>query len=130
VPAGLAQEELERVGGRLDGAKRGVRLWNRIDQVDAALFELPVEEVRLEQVETLRLDQLVQLGLPDETALSGPLDQLTDLVELEDAFGYRRHPIRSFPLLRVRNVARRSQIAVRRAEHGHPGPLSSLRTSC
>jgi hypothetical protein len=87
VAAGLAQEELQRVRGRLghghDG-RRLRRLLGRVDEVDAARVELAVDEIDLDRVEVVHLDQLDKLG-----ALQGPgslagLEERPDLLDLEE----------------------------------------------
>ena len=65
VAAGLAQEELERVGRRLvdDGlGRRRLLLVLVIDDVDAALLALAVERLGLELAQLVRLDEVRQLG--------------------------------------------------------------------
>ena len=92
MPAGLAQEELEGVGGRLprDGGRLcgGGRLGRRrrlvlvgdvVDDVDPAGLELAVEALDLERVEAERLEVLVQLALADGAALLGASEQRSGL---------------------------------------------------
>jgi hypothetical protein len=81
VPAGLAQEELQRVGRRLPGDRdRRRRLGCRlrlplavladvVDDLDLARLELAEDGVDLERVEVERLEHLVQIGLQDRAAL-------------------------------------------------------------
>ena len=74
MPAGLAQEELQRVGRRLErlsyrrwcllGRGLGLGFALRLDeQLDSAPVELLVDGLRLEGVELERLEHLDQLDL-------------------------------------------------------------------
>ena len=101
VPAGLAQEELERVGRRLVGdLRRRLRrllgllgLWGLLDDVDAALLELALERLALHFVQFQRLEDLCQLGMPDRTRLLGNLEQIAQVLAAEDRLDLsRRHP--------------------------------------
>src|SRR5881227_1320474 len=70
VAAGLAQEELERVGRRLVGELLHDRRRRRLallllGDLDPALVELPVERVDLERVERVELEELGEIGLAD-----------------------------------------------------------------
>ena len=75
MPARLTQEELQRVGRRLERLRRGrgcllgrrLRLGLALglgEQLDAAPVELLIDGFRLERVELERLQHLDQLDLP------------------------------------------------------------------
>ena len=102
MAAGLAQEELQRVGGRLPGdlqrLRRRLRLGERLavlvdvqDHVDRAGLELAVDGVGLERIAVERLEHLVQLGLAQIAALLGRVDQLAQVVAQEEDVRLRRH---------------------------------------
>src|SRR5262249_22697347 len=104
VPAGLAQEELQRVGRRLPrelqrlrlrlgGRRRGrlAVLVDVVDDVDLTRLELAVDGVRLERVEAQRLQDVVQLGLQDVAAFLRRLDQLTQVVAEQEDVRVRGH---------------------------------------
>src|SRR5688500_8292343 len=87
--AGLAQEELQRVGRRLlrrDGGDDGRRLLGLglLDELDPAPVELAVERVLLERVELVRLDDLAQLGRLQRPGLLRRVQQLLELVVSEE----------------------------------------------
>src|SRR5688500_15076376 len=87
--AGLAQEELQRVGRRLlrrDGGDDGRRLLGLclLDELDPAPVELAVERVLLERVELVRLDDLAQLGRLQRPGLLRRVQQLLELVVAEE----------------------------------------------
>ena len=93
VPAGLAQEELQRVGRRLDRLdgrrgrrRRGLGLLLRLlrQQLDAAPVELDVHGFDLERVELHRLEQLDQLLLAQLAARLGRFEQRRKLLVDED----------------------------------------------
>ena len=70
VAAGLAQEELERVGRRLDGRREGgdgLGVGRLLDDLDRALVELPQERVLLELGELVRLRDLGEVGRADRS---------------------------------------------------------------
>src|SRR5215204_233087 len=99
VAAGLAQEELKRVGRRLvDGRlrrrpRRLFWLWGLLDDVDAALLELALERLALHLVQLQRLENLCQLGVPDRARLLGNLEQIAQVLAAEDGLDLsRRHP--------------------------------------
>src|SRR5215207_5399992 len=89
VAAGLAQEELKRVGRRLvDGRlrrrpRRLFWLWGLLDDVDAALLELALERLALHLVQLQRLENLCQLGVPDRARLLGNLEQIAQVLAAE-----------------------------------------------
>ena len=94
MAAGLAQEELQCVGRRLERRRRGwgSRLGARVlDNVDPPLLEHPVDSVDLERGESVRLEHLEKLGRVDGTRDLGGLEELDDLLGLDDAVdrGYR-----------------------------------------
>ena len=86
--AGLAQEELQRVGRRLDG--RRDRGWGRrlllrlVDELDAAPVELDVDGVDLERVELERLEHVLQLGLPQLAVRLGGFQEREQFLAPED----------------------------------------------
>jgi hypothetical protein len=89
VPAGLAQEELQRIRRRLH--RRGERdnrlgMQRLLDDLDAALVELPQERVLLELGQLERLADLREVGGPNRAGLLGLLEQLPDLLGAENVF--------------------------------------------
>ncbi len=95
VPAGLAQEQLERIRRRLDDDRWRWRrcnflLLDVVDDFDSARLELAVQEVDLEHVEIVRVDQLVELGLAD-AVLRGRFEQRRNVLVLEDGLDFDRH---------------------------------------
>ena len=105
MPARLAQEELERVGRRLDRLDDGRRGRRRrglahgllLEHVDTALLELAEERVGLERVELVELDDLRDLGLPDRACLRRRLDSVVHSVEAKETFDLHRHPEDALP---------------------------------
>ena len=93
---GLAQEELQCVGCRLERRRRG---WGSrlavaarvLDNVDPPLLEHPIDSVDLERGEPVRLEHLEELGRVDGARDLGGLEELDDLLGLDDAVdrGYR-----------------------------------------
>jgi hypothetical protein len=97
VAPGLAQEELQRVGRRLERLGRhrrrllGLRLRLglplRVDeQLDAAPVELLIDGLRLERVELEGLDHLDQLDLPQLAARLRRLEERYELLAGENRF--------------------------------------------
>ena len=88
VPAGFAQEELERVGRRLHrrGDRRDDLRLRRglLDDLDRALVELTEQRVVLQLGELVRVGQLRKVGRPDGAHLLGLLEKMTNLLENED----------------------------------------------
>ena len=90
VLAGLAEEELERVGRRLDGRRRGRRgrcglLFLGLDeQLDAAPVELLVDGLDLQRVELERFEQLVQFDLAKLSVSFCSLEQRRKFLVDED----------------------------------------------
>ena len=87
VPARLAQEELQRVGGRLDGRSErddGLGAGGSLDDVDRAAVELAQERVLLELREVVRLGHLGEIGHAHASDLLGLLQQLPDFLDQED----------------------------------------------
>ena len=92
MAAGLAQEELQRVGRRLERLGRGRRrllrrrlglglsLRLRREQLDAAPVELLVDGLGLERVELERLEDLDQLDLTELAARLRRLEQRGELL--------------------------------------------------
>ena len=97
VPAGLAQEELQRVRRRLDRRRRWRGRWRLldflrvVDDLDAARLELAVEEVEVEDVELVHFREVVQLGLPRVARRLARLEQQQDVFVLEDGLDFDRH---------------------------------------
>ena len=92
VSAGLTEEELERVGRRLDRSRRDGRPldgWS-LDDLDAALVELPHEGLVLEPAELVRLDDLRDVGRADRARLLGHLEERPEVVLTEEWIRYRR----------------------------------------
>src|SRR5829696_1408839 len=129
VTAGLAQEELERVGRRLvDGRlRRRLRrlfgLWGLLDDVDAALLELALERLALHLVQLQRLENLCQLGVPDCARLLGNLEQVAQILAAEDRLDLsRRHPASCLSpntgdAKLVRSISRRAGASLYRIPH-------------
>ena len=87
VPARLAQEELQRVGGRLDGRGErddGLGAGGSLDDVDRAAVELAQKRVLLELREVVRLGHLGEIGHAHASDLLGLLQQLPDFLDQED----------------------------------------------
>jgi hypothetical protein len=90
VPPRLAQEELQRVGRRLErrrllGRRLGLRLVLGLDeQLDAAPVELLIDGLRLERIELEGLQQLDQLDLPELAARLRRFEQRRELLAGED----------------------------------------------
>lgn len=93
MASGLAQEQLERVGRRLERL-RGRRWRRRLlrlglplrlgEQLDAAPVELLVDRLRFERVELERLQHVHQLDLPELSARLGGLEQRRQLLAREN----------------------------------------------
>jgi hypothetical protein len=90
MTADLAQEELERVRGRLDArvevpgdGGRLLDLLRRLDELDVPLLELPVDRLDLRRVELERVHDLVQLDGVDEPCALCPFEQRVDLGGVE-----------------------------------------------
>ena len=87
VSARLAQEELQRVGRRLDGRGErddGLGVGGLLDDLDRALVELAQEGVLLELGQLVRLGDLGEIGRADGPDLLGLLEQLPDVLDQED----------------------------------------------
>ena len=87
MPAGFAQEELERVGRRLDGrGERDDRLGvgRLLDDLDRALVELAQDGILLELGELVRLRDLGQVGRAHVADLLGGFEELPDLLDEEN----------------------------------------------
>ena len=99
MAAGVAQEELQRVRGRLRGdrlrrrsrLRLGVRLL--LGDLDAALLEPAIDGVGLEGVEAQHLQHLCEVCVAQRTRLLGRLDQLVQLGGRQDVVDLDcRHP--------------------------------------
>jgi hypothetical protein len=134
VAARLAQEELQRVGRRLERLCRRRRCllgWRlrfglalRLDeQLDAAPVELLIDGLRLERVELERLQQFDQLDLLQLAAGLRRLEQRRQLLGGEDRLdldgGYR------FPLIGA--PGRCSRLGNLPKHGGHPRVKSNAR---
>ena len=87
VPARLAQEELQRIGRRLDGRRQrddGLGVGRLLDDLDRALVELPQNGVLLELRELVGLGDLGEVGRAHTPDLLGLLEQLPDVLDEED----------------------------------------------
>ena len=87
MAARFTQEELERVGRRLDRSREGddgLGAGGRLDDLDRAAVELPQERVLLELGELVRLGDLGEIGHTDVPDLLRVLEQLPDLLDDED----------------------------------------------
>ena len=97
VAAGLAQEELQRVGRRLvrglERGRSGLLLFLRLldDDVDPPPLELVEERLGLERVELMSLDQLSKLRLLDRARAFSVLQQSLDVLVLEDRLDLDGH---------------------------------------
>ena len=85
MPAGFAEEELERVGRRLVRERHGLggRFGELLDHVDPALLELAVERVGLDRVEPVGLDQVSHVREGDRARLLGLLDEQPQILVVE-----------------------------------------------
>jgi hypothetical protein len=89
VLAGFAEEELQRVGRRLDRSRDGRGWGSRFllrldDQLDPAAVELLIDGFELERLELERLEDLVQLDLADLPVRLGSFEQRRKLLVHED----------------------------------------------
>jgi len=95
VLAGLAQEELQRVGRRLDRGRhrgRGRRLLlDLLDELDPAPVELDEDGVNLQRIELERLQDLLELGLPELAARLSGLEQREQLLAPKNDLDLDRH---------------------------------------
>ena len=85
MAAGLAQEELQRVGRRLVRERDGLggRLRKLFDDLDPALLELAVERVGLDRVDPVRFDEVGYVGEGDRTGLLGLFDEEPHILVVE-----------------------------------------------
>ena len=90
VPAGLAEEELQRVRRRLDGAAATAGVGEPLllglldDELDPSAVELLVHGFELERLELERLEDLVQVDLPHLPVRFGGFEQRRKLLVHED----------------------------------------------
>ena len=87
MPAGFAQEELQRVRRRLHGRgdrRDDLRLSGLLDDLDRALVQLPQERVVLELGQLVDLGDLRELRGAHGSHLLGLLEQLADVLDGED----------------------------------------------
>jgi hypothetical protein len=87
VPAGLAQEQLQRVGRRLDRRRErddGLGVGGLLDDLDRSTVELSEKRVLLELGELVHLGELGELGHAHAAYLLGSFEQLADLLDEED----------------------------------------------
>ena len=90
----LAQEELQRVGGRLQhlrAGERGRRLLLPVDDLDPALLELLVQRLDVAGLEIEQLERLAQLDGLDDTGRVGALQQRLQLIVLTDDRAFVGH---------------------------------------
>ncbi len=87
VPAGLAEEQLQRVRGRLDGSRErddGLGVGWLLDDLDRALVELAQNGVLLELRQLVDLGDLREIGRAHAPDLLGCFEQLPDVLDQED----------------------------------------------
>ena len=87
VPARLAEEQLQRVGRRLDGSRQrddGLGVGWLLDDLDRALIELAQNGVLLELRELVDLGDLGEVGRAHAPNLLGCFEQLPDFLDQED----------------------------------------------
>ena len=87
MPAGFAQEELERVRRRLHGCRDrrdDLRLRGLLDDLDRPLVQLAQERVVLELGQLVDLGDLCELRGAHGSHLLGLLEQLADVLDGED----------------------------------------------
>ena len=114
MPTGLAQEELQGVGRRLDDDRlsRGSRLGGALllDDLDPALLPSSTKRLHLQHVEIERLEHLVRLVLPDGAAsLLGCLEQMSHVLAADGLDLSRRHARWSFSSTKEGDVKRVTQ---------------------
>ena len=87
MAARLTQEELQRIGRRLDWRRQrddGFGVGRLLDDLDRALVELPQNGVLLELRELVELGDLGEVGRAHTPDLLGLLEQLPDVLDQED----------------------------------------------
>jgi hypothetical protein len=99
MPADLTQEELERIGRGLEdlrgsGRRRRLarRLLDDLDQLDVALFDLPVDELGVSRVELEGVQHLRDIGGLEEPCGFAALQQVLDVLVLESV-GFVGHSV-------------------------------------
>src|SRR5689334_24259494 len=105
MAAGVAQEELQRVGRRLlrnwlrrRRRRRLALLDLRFQHLDAALLELAEDRVGLERLEMQRLENLVEVLVAQRPCLLGLLEQFVQLAGRQDVIDfYRGHRDKQLP---------------------------------
>src|SRR5450830_298870 len=96
MAAGLAQEELKRIGRGLVGNRR--RRTNGcydfdlvVGDFDPALLELAVEGVDVVGVEIVELDHVEHLAGADRARVLGDVEKVPNLLALQESFDIDRH---------------------------------------
>ena len=87
VPARLAEEQLQRVGGRLDGSRQRddcLGVGRLLDDLDRTLVELAQNGVLLELRQLVDLGDLGEVGRAHVPNLLGCFEQLPDVLDQED----------------------------------------------
>jgi hypothetical protein len=120
VPAGLVEEELERIGrdrgrgvpGRLDGVLLGLR-----PQLDVTLFERAPKVLEVLPLDVVLEGECLELPLLQEASLGGLVEQRLDVGKLKQL-------VQNVPLSYLSWSAGGSP---KRAESA-PGPLASVQT--
>ena len=89
MPPRLAQEQLQRVGRRLDRC-RGDRprrcLRRHLDDLDPPLVELANERLLLEAGQLVRLDDVAHFRRPDRARVLARLEKRSEIVLGQQAF--------------------------------------------
>ena len=95
MPADLAQEELQGVGGRLQRLRSRERgsglLVAPVDDLDAPLLQLLVQLLDLDRVEIEQLECLLELGSLDQARGVGALEQRLELLVVVGGRALVRH---------------------------------------
>src|SRR5437016_14265123 len=88
--AGLAHEDLQRIGRRLDRRSHSRRRWGSVHllrlnhELDPPAVELRVDRIELERVELERIEKLDQFQLAQLSARFRSLEQRSKLLVDED----------------------------------------------
>ncbi len=88
MAAGLPQEQLQGVGRRLDRRQNDGWAFDgfRLDDLDAALVELPDERLVLEPGQLVRFDDVVHLRRADRAPLLARVEQRPELLLGQQTF--------------------------------------------